>query len=299
MKKIFLHVGYPKCASSYFQEFVFPKFNHINYIGKGNSDFFNKFLTCNDSKNDVDFIRSMIPDNNLPTLISIEALLGIASNGVAQRELFVNRLYKIFPKAEIIIFIRKQTDIIESIFSEWMVHGETGSYDVNTLFETRKKKYSDGRFSFEYFNYHSIFELYCSKFGRSNVNILLFEDFLDNRRLFVKYLAGIIGVNEVVLVDNQKVRGKLSPASHFFARYINRFRKGFFNPGGALDYDSTFTKWIIRCFLIVNKIYYFFIRNNKHRLMNAKNISFIYSYYEASNRKLARNLKRDLKIIGY
>ena len=92
MSEIYIHVGFPKCASSFLQDYLFSLSDQINFIGKNNSDFFAKFIECSDGDQDIELIREMVPRNNLPTLISIEALVGIARVGLRQRELFAKRL---------------------------------------------------------------------------------------------------------------------------------------------------------------------------------------------------------------
>ena len=73
--KVLLHVGYPKCASTYIQERVLPSVKGINFVSKQtNRDFYDAAF-----KPEIDFdpdqVFETLPKSDLPLVISFERFL--------------------------------------------------------------------------------------------------------------------------------------------------------------------------------------------------------------------------------
>jgi len=300
MSEIFIHIGFPKCASSFLQENLFSVSEGINYIGKNNTGFFDRFK---DDEYDISLLKGMVPDNDLPTVISSEGLVGIAGLGLKkQREVFAKRLYRLFPSAKILIVVRRQESVLESLISEWMVHGQTGRYDVNTLFEKiyRDEDYSGlDYFGLEYFNYKELFSLYCDLFGHKQIKVYLFEEFVQKNNDFMDRISEDIGIDSMALSNFSASRRKLSPVSYFFVRHLNKFRRGIYNSDGLFDYESYFNVFVMKFISLIERFYYSIFKNKRHVFLSEKNIAEIRKYYMSTNIDFAKDIGRDLKPYGY
>jgi hypothetical protein len=295
MSEIFIHIGFPKCASSFLQENLFSVSEGINYIGKNTSGFFDRFI---DDEYDISLLKGMVPENDLPTVISIEGLVGIAGMGLKkQREVFAKRLYRLFPSAKILIIVRRQEKVLESLFSEWMVHGHTGRYDVNTLFEKIYREEVD--FSLEYFNYKELFSLYCDLFGHKQIKVYLFEEFVQNKDYFIDRIYEDIGIDGMVLRNFSPSRRKLGPVSYFVVRHLNKLRRGIYNSDGLFGYESYFNVFVMKFISLIEKFYYSIFKNKRHVFLSEKNIAEIRQYYMSTNIDFAKDIGRDLKPYGY
>lgn len=161
MKQI-LHIGYPKCASTTLQRYIFPK------IAKSKSM---KLLLKDD-------IINMYRDNNLinkienlPTLISFEGLIGGKLNDFDLKASFQKNIIN-FPKnMEVLIIIRRPSEIINSIFLQY--HHEGYEYNENTFIQNFKDQYSK-EINISHLKYKDVIKLYRSYF--KSVTVIKYEE---------------------------------------------------------------------------------------------------------------------------
>jgi len=129
--QIYIHIGYPKNASTALQTDIFPNIDGAYYLGrhykdKGGYETQELFEALYDvsmqdsieyseekTKSKVEFTLNLISKNFDKVIISSEAF----TNNVADRGLIAKRLKLLFPQARIMIVIRNQVDALKSMYS--------------------------------------------------------------------------------------------------------------------------------------------------------------------------------------
>ena len=130
-RKVFIHVGLPKTASTLLQELVFPALRDVTYISRPytqENHAFNKLQYADDSiyaaeelRNEMNNIITLEPTKKV--LISDELLSGAPFYNFLNRGLIARRLAEILPDAEVILFLRGQKDIIRSLYNQYVKIG--------------------------------------------------------------------------------------------------------------------------------------------------------------------------------
>jgi len=186
-----IHIGYPKTATSWLQMEFFPKIKNIMVVNR--QEIFRKIIEPEDLIINYAEIREWINRNyGGKVLLSAHGFIGTNhSFGIRNYLIRENatRLKNIFPEAKIIIFIRNQPDIIASTYLQYLKAG--GTYSATKFLKTKRfYKLNDiVFFYYSYFEYHKIIEFYKSMFGKLNIYVYLFEEFLNNPEHFIEILA--------------------------------------------------------------------------------------------------------------
>lgn len=118
LRKVYIHLGMPKTASTAMQQHVFPKITSHNYILKG--DIRHIILTLDD----------------LPTFISYENFIGYPHinyrrkyNGFLKtRQSSLQALGSLFPDADTILVIRNHVDLVKSLYNQFIKVGGSISF---------------------------------------------------------------------------------------------------------------------------------------------------------------------------
>ena len=124
----------PRTATTFFQKHVFSNLSNISFYGTETayySEPFNKLQYADDSFYDVavfnDFLKSI---NNKNCLISNEYFCGQSTYfNFVNRTTIVNRLHELFPKAKILLVLRNQVDLLQSLYAINVQWKETKKID--------------------------------------------------------------------------------------------------------------------------------------------------------------------------
>ena len=294
--KTLIHIGYPKAASTWLQKSLFPAIREFElvpetiisqrllkpgtFVFDGNLERQNFNIEYKDSR-----------------LISDERFLGSFNlgwnNGAYIREL-ANRLQTVFPEATIILFIRRQTDIIASAYAQYVRDGGTISFTrylnppPNFTFQNILK------FSFEQLEYHRIIEFYNTLF-EGRVQVFLFEEISDNFHAFLHRFRQELCVElNDDLVDD-------SPRNIRYSRSIlrlNRCSNIFTRRGSMHKYYLVhlpgFHSASKKCWNIINRSEIFGKPASTMAIVGADNYHRIESYYIDSNNKLSDYVSKKL-----
>jgi hypothetical protein len=119
MKKIFLHIGYPKCASTFLQRSYFRKIKNTHYVGHADEntaykEWSNYVGACFETEYQDTVSRQlltpMLRDDTL-NIISDEGFLNTHSISLP-----LSRAKASFPDLHVLVCIRNQIDMISSIY---------------------------------------------------------------------------------------------------------------------------------------------------------------------------------------
>ena len=229
-KRHFIHVGYGKAGSSALQCNFFPNCKEIYFYGitwdtsqngevsngrylsdSGRRivqqivypEFFDKFLE-NDIR-DLEYHKKISDDENKAFVLSNDHFTLLVAP-----EWSIQKLKDLFPDGKIIITLRRQQDIIKSLYKY---------KGCELLYVPKKYKYSyvsfNEWFDYAYFNYNNrgghkardwvadylriidfkrMIDFYGNVFGFDNIHVLLYEELKNNPELFYGKLLDILGI---------------------------------------------------------------------------------------------------------
>ncbi len=269
-KRVLLHIGYPKTATTWFQKDLFPGIDNIKLFT--NEKFVNNLKRADIA--DREQIRNVINSVNEETIvISNENILG------SRNRVFSNPEYlaKIFPGAEIILFVRNQIDKYRSNYSQYIKQGGVLSPEAYL--------FSQGQdlFGGEKHKYYRVVNLYRDYFGKENVHIFFFEEFLENNQRFMSDFVRKLKLNVPNrFIDNRRRNVKLSASDIKTVRSFNRFCNKIL-PRFASNYLGAKQQYII------DKV---FTGQGMKFMYSKKTNECIANYFRGDNRMLSAEFKQ-------
>lgn len=215
MKKLIVHVGLPKTATTTIQECLFTnlqKWGFINYLGitytDGRIDSYCMETFQEIIKESKQFKVAQGNDSNLwvyseeklsvPRNI-IQNWLGVSGSPEEIAEKIYNYYGDTFNNIEILIVLRNQSSLIHSFFAQAMPEF-TELYKRYTL-EDYVNDISVNPKDHEIWEHYKTVKSYMDIFGSAKVHVLLFEEFLQNRDSFNSKIAKILDIEKDVVVD--------------------------------------------------------------------------------------------------
>lgn len=189
MKKIWIHMGYPKCFSTSLQKAFFEKHPEIAYGGIGIGDHLsyankdiefvfqsllqhaNKSFFDQNFKEAKEIVDNFISNTNQTVVFSLETLVFPFST--LDLDTIVERIYLLFENYEvhILLVIREQFEFLKSLYGEFLRMGypETFSSFLQWVWGFRDRNF------YELLNYPQVYNLLKGKFGIKNIHIEFFE----------------------------------------------------------------------------------------------------------------------------
>jgi hypothetical protein len=207
MNNTIIHIGMPRTATTFFQKNIFPNLKGYEYHGLADTTFsnaFNQLQFADDSFYDKKIVEDLVSEwKGKNIIISNEGFIGQSYNlNYINRTIIANRLSELFPDAKILLVLRNQIDLIASLYAISLLWRETKDID-DYIWSPNSKKVDYGPINLDYntyddyenlvgYDYLSLIKLYKQKFP--HVEIVLFEDFINEPTLFAKQLDTFFGV---------------------------------------------------------------------------------------------------------
>jgi len=242
--KIYFHVGYPKTATSFLQDYIFTQLKNVNYIPTSHIvESLLKIIVQDEFNFNYETIREDIQKKLIPNksnIISFESLCGEFRFKNINQKLIADRLCKLFPESYIIFTIRNQYDLIESLYKQEIHQGGTKKFTEFINYKNGKllPSYSpiDGRINLEMINYVPIINYYADIFGSSHIKIILFEIIkAKGISSFIKEIVSFLGTNEPIIIPHKITNESFQSHQIKIARFLNRlFRKDKYIENGLI-----------------------------------------------------------------
>ncbi len=252
---VFIHLGLPKTATTLIRFNLFAKHSQIHYLGKFIGGGFPKAIcpavlsNLSNSTQVKSFDKGSIyqasikkqlayaEKNDLKPVLAQESLAG----GRLQRKSRQAELFRShFGYCKAILFVREPTSFLKSFYVQMLRNHNLGStdgalqrminlraappqyFDVNSWMSrawhiTRKPQ--------SYIRYADTAKAYADIFGRENVQIFIFEQFIREPKVFIQGLCDFIGIdkNEAFdLIREKRSNVRLTTA---FIENIKRFEQ--------------------------------------------------------------------------
>ncbi len=286
--RILIHVGYPKTASTWFQKQLFPKQESFHFVERKDIV---KYLI---SPSALNFNSTKVRDfflnkYNENILLSLEGFIGtthnFGMNGYLTKE-HAQRLYSVFPDAEIVIFIRNQYDIIVSSYYQYIVQG--GTYSIKKYLNSDFKGLNGiTLFSYTFFEFDKTISLYKALFSEEHVYIFLFEEFNTRNVEFVHNFCKILNIRiDFIKInympENKKIRSITKVLYQFFNIFTssNIHNKYFLL---NIPYWPRIYRPLLR---FLNRYSFMGTFQSSYKILGIKNYQYITNYFKESNNKL-------------
>ncbi len=288
--KTYLHIGYPKTGTTWFQEELFPKIENIEFYSYcGVIKKFDKKL----NKVTYDEIGSILSNLKNPLVISDESMLG-SSDKIRENAFVYQNLFK---TPIIIIFIRNQIDKYVSNYSHYIKIG--GTLKFNEFLFPYNSSIPFGGLKHKY---HLTLNIYKEIFGEKNVHIYLYEDFRINPRLFIEKFCNRYNFRtNIIRLNYSKKNKKLSKMFLSLKRYSNYLTK---EQPPWMHLIEAKKRYLIHIpywhffslvfFEKLNSINFFGNELNNKDFIGERNSKILHDYFSESNQQLIKihELKR-------
>lgn len=288
---IFIHIGYPKTASSWLYKKFLKSIKNIKVYDR--KIIHQCFMDPGAFNFDAEIVKKSFDKNNVKDIwLSDDILLGRlrlgGAKGFITKEL-ANRLYIVFPDAKIVIFIRNQIDILASAYLQYVKSG--GNYSIKKFLYPEKYLAKDANklviLGIDYFMYDSVIEYYYNLFGKENVYIFLYEDFAEDPKRFIASFASKFKM----IYDMNSIDFSLENKGYSsFLLFTRRLCNAFSSNGPLNKYYlinipkfNYLSRYIHN---IANQYIIFGSRPDSIKLLGKKNVNFLKEYYAKSNRRI-------------
>lgn len=219
-----IHIGANKTASTTLQRCLFSQSPDIHYMGEDGNNFENH-AACLDSMVNAD---DLFYDHNATRKLFKEFLN--SANG--KTALFSNedimtsrqptvcaaRLKSLVPDAKILLVVRNQLTAIPS----WYANHGAFLRNVPRSYWKRYVSLEDwlsfcvnflDQSPLSGFLYNEVIELYIERFGRENIHVMMFEEFIQDKASFVRQLSNLLNLSDsecLALLDKQHERKRIT-----------------------------------------------------------------------------------------
>jgi len=290
---IVFHIGYPKSASTWLQENLFPKITNFTFINQVNTN--EIFLSSDVFQFNPKEIRNrfLLHENIIFSSESITTPINKGWHYGVFSKTQADKIKATFPQAKIIIIIRNQQSLIASAYQQFIKNGGVESFNCYL----NSGKY----FSFQHLNFYLLIRYYESLFYKENVFVYMYEDFLHNPTDFVKSLMNQfnfeIDIKQINFSRvNRGLRINFIPCLKFFNLFHRR-------PKLKIHYLMHLKgmSTIIKKFILpLNNCRLFGRYAKPEDFLKRKDWQYIKDYYGQGNRKLSERInQKDLQNNGY
>ncbi len=229
----FIHIGYHKTGTTWLQYHGLRKHPNIILINfKRNQDArivdvpgVNKLLRQLCSMSDFDFqpeyfkekfkeIISKYTTSSSAIGVSFEGLSGNNLNGNDSARI-ANRVFEIFGPTKIIIVIRNQIDMINSIYKQYIQTG--GTLSIKQFLDKDRFPVAD---LINKLQYNKLINYYQQLYSKENVFIGVYELFKLDKEEFMKDLYNFIGVKSKLIYGDSDIY--INKSHHYLTLRVDR-----------------------------------------------------------------------------
>lgn len=290
-----IHIGMPKCASTWLQNQLFtPRNGYARRYGPLESNL--AFISPRPFQWSLpqQLEKLKAAGDRVPTL-SGETLAGNPLTGGADAEMILHRLQSALPDARVLVIIREQQRMLRSLYQLLVNWGS--SHSIETMLSTALPGNAPA-FDPDYLCYDNLVRAYQGAFGASRVMVLPYEELATNPGRFIEQINHFSGV-DTEQYPTQVDAGKVvnpgrSLASLELKRWHNRYLartvfdpRGVYQPG-RIQANCNYSPWVPAS-----------ISDWQERRFRRSTEAALGKYYVQSNRQTQALTGLDLSGLGY
>jgi hypothetical protein len=244
VKKLLIHIGYPKTATTTIEDSLFAKLHEakrINYLGIADYSSNNYFRQAHYLMDSLSFNETFKVDelkisSNKINIISHDDFTApkYVRDCDKRRKVvdpfeYPQRLFSLFKNAvdsiEIMVTIRNQKDLLFSYYVQkyyLFVNDKHNDTVTKFIFENGKILRKE---RFKNFYFSDLLGKYEESFGKKNMHILLFEDLKNDPKFFCDQLSQIINVESSLvetLLTGKHLREKKKTETGYYTEVPKR-----------------------------------------------------------------------------
>lgn len=217
-----VHIGYPRAASSWFQQFFYQNIQNYTFIQRNTV-----------RKNLIDPLPGFYDSNwnkalklgDTPHIVSEEMISGKIRAGSINLhflEIYARRLKESFNNPLIVIFLRRQPDIIFSFYNLYIKKG--GTYSFSKFLMQDLSLQESLLFSKTFFCYDLPLQILMKTFGKESVKIYLYEEFETNPEAFIKRFCNDLKLKvDINNISSKRINSSYSSFQRKVKQLLNMF----------------------------------------------------------------------------
>ncbi|UCH95033.1 MAG: sulfotransferase [Candidatus Aminicenantes bacterium] len=304
---IAVHIGFPKTGTTTQQKHLFAKHSQVSYLGKPYENevlkkeilklVMEESLTYDPTILKEYLVQQAAKENNQgKKLMVLSDELLVSASKVRDKGVVANRIKEVFAPAKILVTIRNQLEMLKSAYvnsGRLLKHVPPKYKKLAITFEDWLEMTWENpdRSYIGNISYANTIDYYVKLFGKENVCVLLFEEFVSNKEEYTRKLSEFLNID----ADES---GRLLEGQHE-------------NPGllqSQLDLELSLSKWGIPGRLplipgILGRWYRLkglFNRDEKARVHLPKSWQErLKKFYSEGNRKLINHYHLPMEKYGY
>lgn len=304
-----VHIGLHKTATSWFQQYVYPAAEKYRFVDRRLLR--SVILGTPALAFDADAARRALglDRSGAPPILCDEDLSGVLHNGGLSARFAVmavaQRLHAVAPDAQVVIMVRAQPTLAASTYQQYLREGGTAS-PLRYLFPEEYRHLGHARplkaprFDFSSMDHHLLVEHYDRLFGRENVQVFAYEEFVADPAAFLRAFRARLGFS----MEGEPPVGRRANASYRrglmpVARFLNLFTERQVADKRVLVHVPYWYTVRKRLLEHLNKLPLFGRTPAPERLFGGEAVRWIDWRFAAGNRLLAERMGSDLAALGY
>lgn len=319
MKKLIIHIGYPKTATTTMQLNLFGQLhkdrkieylNHLNIDRDGLGEIpvkhiISHILGIDFSDNLKEELDRLLEIKNPISIISSESISHVCEEslkasikvGALDNAKKINKiLCPYFDKIEILMTVRNQKSIIPSYYAQEYFNIIGDNIDFKDFGKWLEINFGKNMNEIKMiFNYNEMYKSYLQEFGKDNVHILVYEDLIHDNKFFYNELAKIFNEDPKIIqnyfeqvarnVTIKSHKGEIKTNSGSIGNFLSMQLNNMLGKAKNINWvkkAKMFLRFIIPGFLLNLTVY----KNVQIRRLNESEKQFLDLRFQPSNLKL-------------
>jgi Sulfotransferase family len=194
-----IHIGYHKTASSWLQHLFFPHHRQLR-LAHNHETLWSHLIepnaldfSANNCRENLQPVVEKTRADGLIPILSAERLSGNPHSGGYDSQVIAWRLSEVFPDARILIVVRRQADMLRSLYKQYVRAG--GICSLSEYLDPVR----DGRmplFRHQHLCYHRLVACYKGLFGKERVLTLPYEQLASDQAGFLESLCEFMDIEK-------------------------------------------------------------------------------------------------------